>query len=440
MNKKERVELAHWVTQRAKKAGADETGVNVSYIRDVEVGFRDHDIEELKELTRNSLSLDIYAANRYTSHSTNDLRKDKLGTFIDEAVAMTKYLSEDPERGLPEPKYYEGRKELDLKIYDPAYENVASKERVRLAREIEESSHGITDKLVTVSSGYSDSYFESSKIYSNGFEGFRRGTSFSGGLSVTLKDDNGGRPSDWDWATVRFFKDLPNPADLGKTAVERAKAKIGQKKMESGVYDMIVENRAASRLLGTINYPLTGRALYRKNSFLEGKLGEKIASDKLTIIDDPFIVSGLGSRLYDGEGMATRRRKIIDKGVLKSYFIDCYYGRKLKMEPTIGSRTNMVIEPGTKSLDEMLKDVEKGIFVTSFIGGNSNSTTGDYSMGVIGMYVENGKIIKPVNEMNISGNLTGLFAQLVETGNDVYQFSSVRRPSLHFKDIHFSGL
>jgi PmbA protein len=131
---------------------------------------------------------------------------------------------------------------------------------------------------------------------------------------------------------------------------------------------------------------------------------------------------------------------MIDKGVLKSYYIDTYYGKKLGMEPTSGSSTNIVLDYGTKSLEEMVKEMKKGILITSFIGGNSNSTTGDFSFGIIGRYVEDGKIIKPVHEMNISGNFTDLLNQLVEVGNDPYIYSSLRLPSLHFKDVQFSGI
>ncbi|MEW5925118.1 MAG: metallopeptidase TldD-related protein, partial [Candidatus Zixiibacteriota bacterium] len=347
---------------------------------------------------------------------------------------------EDPARGLPDPEYYKNQQEIDLKIYDPEYEKVVSSDRVSIARDIDAAVHGLTDNLITATSQYGDTYSENIKVNSNGFEGFSNGTVFGGGLEVTLRDEGGGRPGDWDWATVRYKRDLPTPEEMAKKAVERAAQKIGQKKIESGIYDMIVENRAASRLLGTLEYPLSGGALYRKNSFLEGKQGEMIASENLTVIDDPFIISGLGSRLFDGEGMAARKRVIIDKGVLKSYFISNYYGRKLSMEPTTSGRTNSIIEPGDKSPEELIKGVKKGIFVTSFVGGNSNSTTGDYSMGIIGMLIEDGKIVKPVNEMNISGNLLGLFLQLAATGNDVYPYSPVRRPSLYFKDIQFSGL
>jgi len=440
MKRKERLELANWAISQAQKSGAGEVSVDLSHSRDIEVGFRDGELEKLKESTQNSLGLSIYVNSRYSSHSTNDIRKESLEKFIEEAVAMTRYLNEDPFRSLPDPKYYKGQKDVDLHINDSDYEKITSGRRVKIASEIEKIASAQSDKIISCTSGYSDTFYESTKVQSNGFEGERRGTCFSAGAEVTVKDKKEGHPEDWDWRTVRFYKDLPSPETLAKSAGKRALRKIGQDKIRSGLYDMIIENRAGWRIFYSIYRPLQGSSLQQKSSFLEGKLDQKIGSDKLTLIDDPFIESGMASRLYDGEGMAAKRWVMIDKGVLKSYYIDTYYGKKLGMKPTSGSATNVVLDYGKKSLDEMVKGMKKGILVTGFIGGNSNSTTGDFSFGIIGVYVEDSKIIKPVNEMNISGDLADLLNQLVEVGGDRYTYSSLRLPSMYFKDVQFSGI
>lgn len=440
MNNKQRLELAGWAISRAKKEGADQVSVNIGNVRNIDIQHRDGILDQLQEATENYLSISIYADSRYSNHSTNDLRKEAVEPFIKEAVAMTKYLDQDQYRSLPDPKYYEGQKQIDLSLFDPDYDSVTSEKRVKMAKEIEAIARSLSDNIITCTAYYGDSISHSVKVHSNGFEGENHSTSYGGGLEVTVNDENGGRPSDWSWCSVRHLKDMRALEAMAKEAVERSLGKIGQSKMESGVYDMIVENRAASRLLGMLYGPMQGHNLYRKNSFLDGKLGEKIGSDKLTLIDDPFIVNGLGSQLYDGDGMAAKRRSFIDKGVLKEYFISYYYSRKLEMEPTTGGYSNAVFEYGSKSLAEIIKGVKKGILVNGFIGGNSNSLTGDFSYGIIGMFIENGKLIKPVNEMNISGNQVDLWNQLVEMGNDVYQFSSLRRSSLYFKDVQFSGI
>jgi PmbA protein len=439
MNKVERMELARWAAAQAQKQGAKDAAVDIANYRSVDIQFRDGQLDRLGESTQNSLSIDIYANGRYSNHSTNDLRKDALEKFIREGVAMTKYLGEDPYRLLPDPKYYQGRQAVDLKLLDGSYDAMTSDRRVTLAREVEAAARAASSKIITCTAYWSDGIGHSVKVHTNGFEGENSSTQYDLAAQLTVDDGKGGRPSDWDGQTVRFQGDLPAPAVVAKGAVERTLQQIGQSKMPSGVYDMVVENRAADGLIGALTGPMTGSALHRKSSCFDGLLGQRIASEKLTMIDDPFVISGLGSRLYDDEGMATKRRPLIEKGVLKSYYIGTYYGRKLGIEPTIGGGTNTVFEYGTRSLDQIISGIAKGILVTSFVGGNSNSTTGDISYGVIGMYVEGGKIVKPVNEMNISGNLKELWMQLAEVGNDPYVWSSLRRPSFHFKDVQFSG-
>ncbi len=439
MNKTERMELARWAATQAQKQGADNAAVDIANSRSVEIQFRDGQLDRLGESTQNSLSIGIYANGRYSNHSTNDMRKDALEKFIREGVAMTKYLGEDPYRLLPDPKYYQGRQTHDLMILDGGYDAVTADRRVALAREVEALAHAASSKIITCTAGYSDGISHAVKVQTNGFEGETSDTNYDLWVQVTVDDGKGGRPSDYEDRAVRFHGDLSAPAVIAKGAVDRTLSQIGQVKMPSGVYDMIVESRAASGLINALTGPMTGSALHRKSSCFEGMLGKQIASDKLTLIDDPFVPSGLSSCLYDGEGLAAKRRVIIDKGVLKSFYIGTYYGRKLGVEPTGGSKSNTVFEYGTRSLDQIIGGVAKGILVTDFVGGNSNSTTGDISYGIIGQYVEGGKIIKPINEMNISGNLKELWMQLAEVGNDPYVWSSMRRPSLHFKDVQFSG-
>jgi PmbA protein len=440
MNKKERLSLAKWVIDRALKNGADQAAVAISNGREIEVEYRDKKLEKLQESTSNSLSLQIYAKKRFSGHSTNDLRKSTMEKFIDNAVSMTGYLTEDPYRSLVDPKYYPSGPKTDLRIRDYGYEKVESAERVKMAAAIEAAALAQSDQIISVTSGYSDSHYETLRMHSNGFIGESEGTGFSAGAEVTVKDGESGRPEDWYYASTRFLKDLPPPEVLGKSAAERALRKIGQDKIESGVFDMIVENRAGSRLYSILQGPMAASALQQKNSFLEGMLGQQVASEILTVTDDPFVEAGLGSRWFDSEGIAAKRRVIIDKGILKEYYVDNYYGKKLGMEPNSGSTGNVLFEQGTQSLDEMIKSLQKGILITGFVGGNSNSTTGDFSFGITGMLIEDGKAVKPINEMNISGNVLQLWKNLVAVGGDPYPYSSWRIPSMHFKEVQFSGI
>ena len=440
MNNKEKMELAEWAIEYSIKSGANESTVDISNSRNIEIEYRDRKLEKLQESTQSSMNLQIYTDNRYSSHSTSDLRKEELKKFIEEAVASTKYLTKDEFRSLPDPNFYPSKLDLDLNLTDSSYEKIDSASRVNLASEIEKGAMEISDLIISSTAGYYDRYYENIKILSNGFKGESAGTVFTAGAEVTVNDNKGGRPEDWFYATTRFGNELPSPNFLGSEAAKRALRKIGQTKIESGEYQMLVENRASGRLLSVFRGAMTARAIQQKSSFLDGMLDKKIASEKLTVIDDPFIKKGLGSRLFDGEGIAAEKRVMIDKGVLKNYYIDNYYGKKLGWDPTTAGPSNLVYEYGSKSFDELLKEIKKGIIISGFIGGNSNSTTGDFSFGIVGLYVEDGQIVKPVNEMNISGNAKEFWNQLVEMGNDPNQYSSNLVPSMLFDKIQFSGI
>lgn len=439
MTSKETLELARWAVSQARKQGANEASVDLGSNRSVEVEVRAGKLEKLQEAGRHGLSLSVYLDHRYSSHTTNDLRKDALAGFISEAVAMTKHLAPDPFRMLPDPKYYKGQENKDLSLLDPAFERFDTAERIRMAKAAEAAALAQSDKIISATAGYGDSLSHRVRVSSNGFEGETEGTSFSLFASVTVKDERG-RPEDYAYGFKRHLKELPDAAAVGKEAAERALKKIGQKKIASGRYDLLVENRSAPRLLGPLGNAITGRALQQKSSFLDGMLGKQIAHEMLTVTDDPFIPRGAGSRLFDSEGLAVKRRSVIEKGVLKTYYIDSYYGRKLSMEPTADQPSNLVFETGDKDLAALIKNTAKGIFVTNFIGGNSNATTGDFSFGIVGFYVEDGAIRHPVNEMNMSGNLKQLWMQLAAVGNDPFPYGSWRTPSLHFQEVQFSGL
>jgi len=434
----DKLEIAKWATDYALKQGADQTAVNVQNSRSVQVEVRDKKIETLKETTENNLNISIYLDHKYSGHYSNDLRKDSVKKLIDEAVAATKYLTADEFRELPDPKFYPTEAEKDLNLVDKKYEELSTDKRISIAKKIEEVAVDQSDKIISAVGSINDSRYSSAKVLSNGFEGTSEGTYYSVSAGVTVRDEDS-RPEDYDYAVTRFYKQLPDFGDIGKRAAERALRKIGQKKVESGQYDMIVENRTVGRLAYMMVGPLSARALQQKSSFLEGYLGKQVASDKFSIIDDPFIKGGFGSKYFDSDGIATKKRPIIEKGVLKNYYIDNYYGRKLGMEPTSNGSSNLVFDYGDQSLQEMIKSVKKGILVTSFNGGNSNSTTGDFSFGIGGMLIENGVLTVPVYEMNITGNALDFWKKLIAMGNDVFTMSSWRTSSMLFEGIDFAG-
>lgn len=439
MNNKERMELAKWASNFAIKKGASEASVAISRSRAVQVEVREQKLETIRESTENNLSLQIYSNHKYSGHSTNNLNKSQLERFIGEAVAATQYLSPDPDRALPDPGLYPDDMSEDLGLYDPQHAGVSPEFRIEKAMETEAILKQGHSDILSATARFSDNAVESVRVHSNGFQGEQAGTFFSTSASVSIMDA-GSRPSGSFFAGNRFLKNLPQSQEMAQKALDDAIRQFGQEKIASGQYTMILENNIGGNLLWRMFQPMTARSLQQRNSFLDGMLDKRVGSEHLTLIDDPLIKGGMASRHFDGEGIASHRRVLIERGILKSYLIDTYYGRKLGMTPNGGSTSNILMAYGNRSQNQIIGSTQRGILVTAFNGGNANSTTGDFSFGISGQLIENGKIVKAINEMNISGNFRNLWNQLIETGNDPYPWSSMQSPTLVFRDVDFSGL
>jgi len=435
------LQTAETCVELALKHGAQQCAARSYRVRDVSVQWRDGRLEQINEATTRGVGLALYVDSRYAAVSSSDIRKEALDSFIAESITMTRSLAKDPFRSLADPKLYEGQAKKDLQLEDPKYFSVTPEKRRALAQEMETAARSVkgADSILSVTTGFSDNRAEVFRVHSNGFEGSRVDTSFWTYAQVSVKDGDGRRPEDWSANGVRFIGELPGVAEVGLEAARRALSRLGSKKADSAVMTMAVDNRAAGRLIQALAGPLQAGSLQQKRSFLEGKLGQAIGSQKLTLVDEPLLVKGFGSRLFDGEGIAAKPMTFFDQGVLKSYYVDTYYGKKLEMAPTTGSPSNVVIPPGHRNQAQLLADMKEGILVTGFLGGNSNSTTGDYSFGVQGFRVRAGQIAEPVGEMNISGNLADLFKRLSAVGSDVYPYSTIRTPTLVFEGVQFAG-
>jgi PmbA protein len=433
--------LAEWSVKTAKSAGADDCRVGINSERQVEISYRKRKPENIKEASTRGLNIEIFANSRYSAQSTSDLRKEALKDFISNAVATTKLLAEDPYRTLPDPKYYKGRAKKDLGLYDPAYEKFTPEARHSLVKAVEKSCLAKGgDKVISVTAQERDYHEESFVMTSNGFTGHTEATVFVVVAQMTAQDKGDRRPTAYDYAVAVNKKDLPKPEDIGAKAAQRTLDLLGGKKLKTETLPIIIENRNVGRIFGGFLQAMFGRNIQQKQSFLADKKGKKVASKLLTLIDDPFVVGGLGSRLFDGDGFAAKKRTMIEAGVLKDFYVDWYYSRKLGWEPTTGGPSNLVIPPGKRSVEEIMKDLGRGILITGFIGGNSNSTTGDASIGIVGQLFEGGKSVQAVSEMNIAGNHLKFWNQLVEVANDPDPYSSWRVPSLVFEDVVVAGI
>ncbi|UCG28228.1 MAG: TldD/PmbA family protein, partial [Bacteroidales bacterium] len=417
--------LAKWSVDTAKTAGADDCKAGISRQRSVNISYRDRKPESIKEASSMDLFIEIFVNGRYSGQSTSDLRKESLDSFISNAVATTKLLAEDPYRTLPDPKYYEGRADTDLEIVDPAYEQFSPDDRHNFARMIENACLETGgEKTISVTAGVQDSHGESVIITSNGFEGMRESTFYRAGAQMAVKDEGDRRPQEYHYIGTRHRSDLPDPVQIGNMAAKRTLDLLGGKKIKTETLPIIIENRNVPRVAGGFLSAMFGGNIQQKQSFLADKKDQPVASEHFTLIDDPHLPAGMGSQLFDGDGFASRKRTMIESGVLKEFFIDWYYSQKLGWEPTTGGPSNLILPPGNRSVEDIMKDLGRGILVTGFIGGNSNSTTGDFSIGIYGKLFENGIPVQTVVEMNIAGNHLEFWDRLVEVANDPWIYSS----------------
>ncbi len=435
----ENKKLAQWAMEYALKNGCQASRINLYYGSNTSFEIRDMKIDRLQQAAENSMSIHLFVDGRYGSYSTNRLDKQELERFIKEGIDATRYLAEDKARTLPDTSlYYKGGKP-DLQMNDPKFDSIQPDDKVGLAMEACEEMMGKDARIISANSSYSDGKDSRYMITSNGFEGENNNSYYSLVGSVSIRGEGEARPESY-WYDSSLFYDSLIKKGIGTKAMERVLQKLGQKKVASGKYKMVVDNMNISRLISPLMNAIYGSSIQQNNSFLLNKLNEKVLGDNFTLIDEPHIVKAFGARYFDGEGVATKRMPVFENGVLKTYYIDIYSANKMNVAPTISSPSILTMPLGNKNTEGLIASLDKGILVTGFNGGNSNSTTGDFSYGVEGFLIENGKLTQPVSEMNITGNMLTLCNNILEIGNDPRLNSSWRIPSMVFDQVDFSGL
>ena len=430
-------ERAEAAVALARRSGASDAWASASRTRGVSVEVRDGAIEKLQESTSRGLSVRLYVDGRYATYRTSDLRPEPLTAFLRDAVAMTRALERDPFRVIPDPALFEGRSSEDLALKDDAVLALDVETRIEWCRAM--NARCAHEQLVSTTVGVNDSHSLVASVSSNGFSGHHERTSSWRGVNVTLSDEGDARPASHFWVGARHLEDLPPPADVGAEGLRRGVLRLGATQGPTARTTMVVEPRVASRLIGLLIGPASARAFNQEQSFWRGRVGEALISDRLVLTDEPLRPRGLGSRYYDQEGIAARTRSILEGGALRTPFVDTYYGRKVEMAPTTGGSSNLVVAPGARGLDAIVGDLEAGYLVTGWLGGNSDATTGDFSLGLRGHAIADGAVGGAVQEMNITGNLLTLFSNLSEVGDDPWLYSSARIPTLVFDEVQFSG-
>ena len=440
------VDAAQSALEMVMAQGAQACRVTMNFGIQNSFSTLDGNLENLQNANDRNLYIQIISENKYGAYSTNRLNKDELQKFIADAVKTNSYLTPDGCRTLPPKEICWFGQEDNLNQYDPYILEMDPERKKEIAFEVMEEVYGKNKKLVSVNTEYGDMLEYQYMIDSQGFEGDSLQSNYTVSAECSVKGRGHARSEGWWYESALHFKDF-SWKGCGNTALERAVGKLNPKKMEGGKLNMIVDNSSSSRLISPIFQALNGSNIQQRNSFLMDKQGEKVFSDKFTLLDNPHWTGMGGSRYFDGDGIATRPMEIIRNGIIETYFINTYSANKMGIAPTVESASvphfsleEFPPEMRNLSCNDMVKLMGKGILVTGFNGGNCNGLTGDFSYGIEGFYFENGGILFPVREMNISGNIISLWRNLAMVGNDARNCSRWLIPSLAFENVEFTGI
>src|ERR1700756_4499765 len=430
---------------RARRAGADAAdavmfeGVSLSHAR------RLGKTEKLERSEGQDLGLRVFIGRQQAMVSSSDRSPQSLDELVERAVAMARTVPEDPYCGIADPsEIAHDWPSLDML----APEEPGAEMLIERARAAEEAALAVTG--VTNSEGAEAGWGRSSIVLaaSNGFAGAYSGS--SQGVSASVIAGSGtGMQRDYDFSSAIFAADLRHPAEVGKSAGERAVKRLSAKKMPPCRCPVVFAPRVARGFISHLLGAISGPAIARGTSFLKDRVGEQIFPEAITVIDDPHRRRGLRSKPFDGEGIANRRRALIDKGVLTSWLLDLRSARQLGLtttghaargtaSPPSPSATNVWIEAGAMSPKELIADIASGFYVTEMMGMGVNGITGDYSRGAAGFWIENGQITFPVSEMTVAGNLKDIFARMV-VANDVESGTGADAPTLRIGDLTVAG-
>ncbi len=380
--------------------------------------------------------------------SISDLARESVSRMALETVALARATAPDPSAGLPEDDFASDLP--DLALFDPADRNVSADARIEDALAAEAAARAVDPRIENsegsqIGSGSSEIVYANSKGFAGAYESASHSL-FCEPIAV----DGDVMQRDY-WMTVaRKLADLESPASIGEQAARRALRRLGARRAPTGEAPVIFEARLAAGLIGQLAGLVSGYAVYRQTSFLAEKLGQKIAADAVTVIDDGRLPAGLGSRPFDGEGLATRRNVLVQDGKLETWLLDSYSARKLGMKstgnasrgvggpPSVGT-TNLWIEPGDQTLDEMIANTERGLLVCELMGMGFNPVTGDYSRGATGLWIEKGEIAYPVEEITIAGNLGDMLMNIDIIGSELLRLGSVAAPPVRIASMTIAG-
>jgi PmbA protein len=442
--------LAQDIVRRATSGGATAAECVIREGDEFSTLVRLGQVETLKEAGSKSIGVRVFYGQRAASTHSSDFSSEGLDRMLKSALELAKITSEDPYAGIP-PAELLGSITGDLDLYSPDVYSLPGQERIAYARRAEKAALDF-DPRIKNSEGGSFDAATGRKILANshGFVGEYRRSYCSVAAVPIAQTDSGAMQRDYWFSVARSLNRLESPEEVGKIAAQRTLRRLGARKAKTAHVPVVFDPLVATSILGHIFEGVNGDSVYRGASFLAGKLGQKIAAERVNVIDDGTMVGGFGTSPFDGEGIPTRRTVVIENGVLNSYLLNTYTAKKLGLQTTANASRglagtpgigpgNYFLQPGPKTPQQLIAEIKDGLYVTEFLGHGANLVTGDYSRGASGLWISNGELSYPVEEITVAGNLKEMFMNISEIANDLEFRGSTASPTIRIDGLTVGG-
>ncbi|HEY8073174.1 MAG TPA: metallopeptidase TldD-related protein [Labilithrix sp.] len=448
----ELLELGERVLGMATKGGATVAECLLRSGAELSARVRLEKPELVEEAAHRSAGLRVMKGKQVATTSTSDLTEAGIQRFVADALELADLAQEDPFAGPADPALLLDPKNApDLDLFDPKGGDVDAQQAIAQAK-IGERAAREYDKRISNSEGatFSRTAGGVALCLSSGFRGAYSGSYASLSVVPLAVDDAGKAQRGYYWTAKRFLDELDDPKSVGEEAARRTLRKLGARSVKTGEYPVVFDPDAARSLLGMLAGCVMGSAIWRKSSYLIGREGTEVASPLVTIVDDPLRKRAPGSRPYDGEGLASRKNVVVQRGVLQTFLCDSYSARKLGRQSTGNaarggsagvscSTTNFILEPGTDSNEAIVKGTKQGLYVTEMMGFGFNAVTGDFSRGASGFWIENGELAFPVSEVTISLNVDELWKRIDAIGSDLDLRTATASPTVRVGKMTVAG-
>jgi PmbA protein len=448
----ELLELGDRIVAMATKGGATVAECLLRSGAELSARVRLDKPELVEEAAHRSAGLRVMKGKQVATTSTSDLTEHGVHRFVSDALELVELAQEDPFAGPASPELLsDPAKAPDLDLFDPKGGSVDAAQAIDIAKEGERAARGF-DPRISNSEGatFSRTAGGVALCLSSGFRAAYRGSYQSLSVVPVAEDEGGKKRRGFHWTAKRFLDELEDPRKVGEEAARRTLRKLGARSVATCEVPVVFDPDAARSILGMLAGCAMGSAIWRKSSYLVGREGTEVASSLVTINDDPLLPRAPGSRPYDGEGLASRKNVVVEKGVLRTYLCDSYSARKLGRESTGNaarggsagvscSTTNFILEPGTDTNEAIVKGTKQGLYVTEMMGFGFNAVTGDFSRGAAGFWIENGELAFPVSEVTISLNVDELWKRIDAVGSDLDLRTATASPTIRVAKMTVAG-